>query len=485
MKKLLGFACLVAVVVTTSLSAAATATPSQPTAVPADALLTWNMNAVNAVRSSSPAKGQLDAVFLMAYAQAAVYDADPRLNGGADAVTEWNEIASGAIVTTAGQPPPVAAMSFAMVQGAVYDAVNAIDQQRYRPYLVAPSAYPWDSKEAAVAAAAFNVLAGLFPAQVPGLQLTYDAYLSSLPDDPPGAKEAGKHVGEAAAAAMLAARANDGRFGPAPALHPEAPGVWRPTWPNYAQDPSPWVGNVTPFLVPSAEMLRTDGPNPLASDAYARDYNEIKEIGSLTSTTRTPDQTEAAIWWQTNGAFWNAVTRSIVVTRTDLSVADDARLFAMENLAAADGFIGCYNDKYYWQFWRPVAAIRAGDEDGNPATVGDPNWTPLFNPAAQQYGLPLLNTPPFPDHPSAHSCGTSAIVHSMQNFFGTDKIAFSAYSPRTRTTRSFDRLSDALKEVINARVWGGIHFRTADAQGAVLGKKVAHWEAKHYFQPAG
>jgi hypothetical protein len=289
-------------------------------------------------------------------------------------------------------------------------------------------------------------------------------------------------VGEAAAVAMLAARANDGRFGSAPTLYPEAPGVWRPTWPNFAADPAPWVGNVRPFVVPNAEFLRTDGPTSLTSDAYARDYNEVKEVGSLTSTARTPDQTEAAIWWQTTGAFWNAVTRDIVSRRPQPDVSANARLFAMENLAAADGFIGCYNDKYYWQFWRPVAAIRAGDADGNPKTVGDPNWTPLFNPAAQQYGA-ALNTPPFPDHPSAHSCATSAIVHSMQDFFGTDKIGFSAYSVRTRTTRTFDRLSHALKEVVGARVWGGIHFRTADAQGAVLGKKVAHYLRKHYFQP--
>jgi len=181
------------------------------------------------------------------------------------------------------------------------------------------------------------------------------------------------------------------------------------------------------------------------------------------------------------------VTREIVATRPELGIADTARLFAMENMAAADAYIGCWNDKYYWQNWRPIAAIRAGDADGNPATVGDPNWKPLFDPGASELGLnfgPPLATPPFPDHPSAHSCSSSAIVHTLQNVFGTDKISFSAYSPRTRTSRSFERLSDALKEIIDARVWGGIHFRTADVQGAVLGKKVAHYLNQHYFQPA-
>jgi hypothetical protein len=399
----------------------------------------------------------------------------------ADAVTDWNAIASDAIVVRGAQPPAVASLSFAMVQAAVYDAVNAIDQQPYRAYLGAPPANPWDSKEAAVAAASFNVLVGLFPDQRAVLQPIYDAYIAGLPDNPVPAKAAGVAVGEAAAATMLDARANDGRNGPPPDLLPEGPGVWRPTPPNFAPDPAPWIGNVRPFLVPNAEKLRTAGPNALTSAAYARDFNEVKRLGSLNSTKRTADQTEAAIWWQMTGAFWNAVTRSIVEPRSELDISANARLFAMEDLAAADGFIGCYNDKYHWQFWRPIAAIRAADTDGNPATAPDPSWTPLFDPAAQQFGPPLF-TPPFPDHPSAHSCASSAIVRTMQHFFGTDKVPFSAFSARTRTTRSFDRLSQALQEVIDARVWGGIHFRTADVQGAALGNKVARHLRHHYFR---
>jgi hypothetical protein len=396
----------------------------------------------------------------------------------ADAVTDWNVIASNAIVTTAGQPPAVSALSFAIVQGAVYDAVNAIDGG-YQPYLVRPAANPWDSKEAAAAAAAFQVLKWLFPGQ--SFQSTYDAYLAALPDTPAGAKAAGVAVGEAVAAAMIAARTNDGRGGGPGTLVGDVPGVWRPTIPFFQQDPAPWVGDVRPFLLPSAEMVRSDGPNALTSEAYARDFNEVKQVGSIDSTVRTPDQTEAAIWWQGNGAFWNGVTRSISADR-GLDIVENARLFAMEDLAAADGFIGCYKDKYYWKFWRPVTAIRLADTDGNPATDADPNWTPLFDPATSQGGPPL-STPPFPDHPSAHSCASSAIVHSMQDFFGTDKISFSAFSIRTGTTRSFDRLSQALKEVIDARVWGGIHFRTADEQGAALGKRVAHYLRMHYLEP--
>ncbi len=400
----------------------------------------------------------------------------------ADAVTDWNAIASTTIVVNAGQPPPVSVLSFAMVQGAVYDAVNAIDRG-HRPYLVQPSANPSDSKAAAAATAAFRVLVALFPTQQPTLQGTYDNYIAGLPDDPPGSKAAGITVGEATAAAMVAARQGDGRFGPTPTLYPPAPGIWRPTPPNYANDPAPWVGNVRPFIVPSAEMLRTDGPNALTSAAYAEDFNEVKKLGSLTSTTRTADQTDAAIFWQDHAmALWNRIFRTLAASQ-GLDIVENARLFAMTNLAAADGAIGCWNDKYYWQFWRPITAIREADSDGNPATEADPTWLPLFDPATPVFGGPPLVTPPFPDHPSGHACATSAFVQTLQSFFGTDKIAFSAFSNKSGTTRSFDRFSDALKEVIGARVWAGIHFRTADRQGAVLGKKVARWLDKHYFEP--
>jgi hypothetical protein len=417
----------------------------------------------------------------LAAVAAAVVLASPAV-AHADAVTDWNAIASNAIVTTAGQPPAVSALSFAIVQGAVYDAVNAIDGG-YQPYLARPAANPWDSKDAAAATAAFKTLAALFPGQLGTLQPTYDSYVAALPDIPAGSKAAGVAAGESAAAAMLAARTNDGRGGGPGTLVGTVPGVWRPTIPFFAQDPAPWVGEVRPFLLPNAELVRSDGPNALSSAAYAEDLNEVKRMGSLTSTYRTADQTEAAIWWQSNGGFWNGVTRTLAAEH-GLDIVQNARLFAMEDLAAADGFIGCYKDKYYWNFWRPVTAIRQADTDGNPATEADPNWTPLFDPATPQFGPPL-STPPFPDHPSAHSCASSAIVDTMQEFFGTDKVPFSAFSPRTRTTRSFERLSDALNEVIGARIWGGIHFRTADVQGSVLGKKVAHYLQKNYFQSVG
>jgi hypothetical protein len=378
-----------------------------------------------------------------------------------------------------------------MVHGSVYDAVNAIDRG-YQPYLIQPPSFATDSKEAAAASAAFRVLvgfddlAGLFPAQRATLQPMYYTYIAGLPDNPPGSRAAGVAIGETTARAMLNERMNDGRFGPPPNLYLPAPGIWRRTPPFFASDPAPWIGSVRPFMVPSAEMLRTDGPNALTSSAYAEDFNEIKELGSRTSTIRTADQTDAAIFWQDHlHAFMNRVFRDLVVSQ-GLEIAESARLFAMANLAGADAAIGCWNDKYYWQAWRPITAVREADSDGNPATAADPSWLPLFDPATPLCNpIPPLATPPFPDHPSGHTCGVGAFVSALQNFFGTDKITFSAISNKSCTTRSFDRFSDVSKEVIDARVWAGIHFRTADTQGAVLGKKVGHYLKKHYFQPAG
>jgi hypothetical protein len=397
----------------------------------------------------------------------------------ADTVTDWNETATTAIVTTASQSPHASTLSFAMVQGAVYDAVNAIDAG-HRPYLVAPPADASDSREAAAATAAFRVLAALFPTQLPTLQQRYDTSLAAVPDGP--GKDGGIAAGAAAAAAMLAARADDGRGGTFTIAIGSRPGAWRPSPPSFGLDPAPWVANVRPFLVPSAEMIRSDAPDALTSTAYAQDLNEVKAIGSLTSTTRDADQTEAAIFWQDHGpALWNRVFRQLSASH-GLDIVDNARLFAIENLAAADAAIGCWDSKYHWNSWRPITAIREADSDGNPATVADPAWTPLFDPATAQFGPPLA-TPPFPDHPAGHGCISGAIVRTLRSFFGTDKVAFSAFSNRTRTTRTYNRFSAALKEIIDARVWGGIHLRAADVQGATLGSKVAHWLEKHYFQP--
>jgi hypothetical protein len=402
----------------------------------------------------------------------------------ADTVTDWNGYASTAIVATAAQPPPVAVLSFAMVQGAVYDAVNAIDRG-HRAYLPQPPARPSDSKDAAAATAAYLVLVGLFPTQQGTLQPLYDASLAGVVDSPAGAKAGGIAAGTAAATTMLADRKDDGRFGPFTPVIGTTPGTWRPTPPAGALDPAPWVGNVRPFVVPDVEMLRSRGPNALSSRAYARDLNEIEDVGSLHSTTRTPDETSAAIFWQDHAfALWNRTFRTLAASR-HLDIVDDARLFATENLAAADAAIGCWNEKYHWNTWRPITAIREADTDGNRATTADPTWTPLFDPSTPVAALPALTTPPFPEYPSGHNCAAGAILRSLRYFFHTDKVAFSASSNKTGTTRTYQRLSDALEENINARVWAGIHFRSSDLAGVALGKRVARYLHRHDLQPRG
>jgi hypothetical protein len=389
----------------------------------------------------------------------------------ADAVIDWSVNAQNAIFATA-PTPHASTLSFAMVQGAVYDAVNSIDH-RYEPYLDVPRAPRHSSQDAAAATAAFRVLAALYPPQLDTLQAEYDASLAGVPDG--RAKARGIAAGEAAAAAMLAARANDGRL-PAGTPYPfplgTLPGEWRVSPPLTTPDPAWWLANVRPFMLPRADMVRTDGPNPLWSRGYARDVNEVKRIGAFDSTVRTPDQTTAAIFWQAQPLLlYEGVLRDLSA-RKHLTTAQNARLFAMVTLAAADGAIGCWNDKYFWRFWRPIEAIR---------TTTDPTWRPLFDPATAT--TPTLATPNFPDHPSGHSCLSSAVVHTLQDFFGTDRIGVDIVSPRfPGQPRRFQRLSDVLDEIIEARVWGGIHFRTADEQGAELGRKVARFERRHYFQ---
>ena len=231
-------------------------------------------------------------------------------------------------------------------------------------------------------------------------------------------------------------------------------------------------------------MLRTDGPNALTSADYAEDFNEVKELGSLTSTTRTADQTDAAIFWQDQAmALWNRIFRTLAASQ-NLDIVDSARLFAMENLAAADALIGCWNDKYYWQFWRPITAIREADTDGNPATEADPTWLPLFDPATPVCNPPPLVTPPFPDHPSGH-CLRDWCVR--------------AHAPELLRHRQdrLQRLQQQIRYHAQLRpVLGRARRRSSTPecgpasisapptmQGARLGKKVAHYLKKHYFQP--
>ena len=382
----------------------------------------------------------------------------------------------------------------AMVEGAVYDAVNAL-QPDHRPYLLdlqALHAQPFGSQAAAIATAAHDVLVTIVPSgQVGAVHAQRDATLAGIADGP--SKTEGIRVGAAAAAAMLAFRLNDGYLAAFPFDIGSDPGDWRPVgWPfalpDPRADPDAWVANEKPFLIESPSQFRSNGPNALTSRAYEKDFNEVKSLGAIDSTTRTADQTAAAVFWQFPPiALWNQLARDQLAPRFGLDTADQARLYAIVNLAAADAAISCWNDKYYWNFWRPRAAIREAGTDGNPATVPDPNWESLFAPATQT--TPPLGTPPFPDHPSGHSCLSGAVANAFADFFGRDKVEFDIVSGRSLNgvpipKRHFERFSDAVEEVVGARVWGGIHFRTADEQGAKMGKQIAQWIRTRYFEPA-
>jgi len=417
-----------------------------------------------------------------------------RLNGAGQqqvsAVSEWNAIAQAETVllrpTAHGQMRGIA-----MVQGAVYDAVNAIDRSR-KPYLLDPAKVrvgKQASLDAAAATASYRVLLAITPEpRHAGLDTAYQTTLGRVPDGPN--EQGGIRAGEAAAAAMLAARQNDGFMAAfAPAIGSEA-GKWRPIgWPaTPIYDPDGYVGNLKPFLIKSASEFRTKGPNALTSAEYAKDFAEVKELGALKSTTRTADQTAAAVFWQFAPiALYNPLLRDLAA-RFKLNPLNEARLYANVNMAGADAAIACWNDKYHYNFWRPRAAIREADSDGNPATVADPNWESLFAPATQT--TPPLSTPPFPDHPSGHGCLSGAVLQTLTDFFGRDKVAFTVTGGRSLNgtpipPRRFLSFSQARQEIIDARVWGGIHFRTADRQGAWLGRQLARDVRKNYFLPVG
>jgi hypothetical protein len=403
-------------------------------------------------------------------------------------VTNWNRIATNTLVTfpgPAGQAPPALQINMAMTQGAVYDAVNAIER-RHRPYLLRTRFHPKASKDAAVATAAYRVLSNIVatvPESIPfpnrtsllgSLATEYAASLAAIPDT--RWRSRGITAGNAAAEAMIAAREGDGRFGPSPWVPNFDPGHWQPLLNadgTQMLDPTPWVGGVRPFLIRSSSQFRTNGPRELSSAAWAEDFNEVKALGSVNSTARTLEQTHIAHFWQSNvPPTWNEVARNLAEDPNyAVDLADSALLFAMMNLSGADAGINCWNDKYYWDFWRPWQAIHEADRDDNPATEPDGSWTALL-------------TAPYPEHPSGHLCLDGASLEVLRMFFDTDKVRFGVTSARfPGEIRSFDRFSDALDEIIETHIWAGLHYRTADVQARKLGRKVAHYMAKHYFQP--
>jgi hypothetical protein len=420
----------------------------------------------------------------------------PTVGGAtADRVSNWNATAVTA-TAMAGQNAVVQSRSLAMVQAAVHDALNAIDR-RFEPYALEGVLDPLASPDAAIATAAHDTLVGLIPVgalpftgfgsvaqQTAAVNFANAAYVSdvgTIPDDE--AKTRGIAVGQAAAQAILTRRFGDGATTFVPYTPGTDPGDWQPTPNPVPFDPPaaadrlpaavPWWGDITTFVLRTSDQFQTDGPPALTSDRYTTDYNEVKAIGAKLSAVRTGDQSQIArFWYEGSPAGWSRIAR-VVADAHGLDAWDRARLLALVNLAMADGFIAGWKDKYTFNFWRPVTAIRAGDTDGNDNTIPDPAWDSL------------LNSPALPDYPSTHSILGGAASEVLRRFFHHDDIVFTSTSgaPFAGITRSYTSFSQAAVENGNSRIYAGIHFRSAVEDGIAQGKRIGRFVFTHALKP--
>jgi hypothetical protein len=408
-------------------------------ALPAQVALDWNTYAVNAVR----------------------------------AATTMDSVPAGGSPRTLFQVEGLIYTSY--VQAAVYDAVMKI-QHRYVPYSNFSAAAGNASAEAAVVQAAYDTLTYYLGDPTGTLLAEYDASLAALPND--AATQRGLAVGAAAATDIESLRANDGRNAATPAYGTPGPvvaGQWQLVPPvTFAQ--TPWVAAMTPFMLTSPSQFRVPAPPSLGSAQYAADLNEVQQYGSATSVARTSEQTATAWFWNANViSQFNRLFRD-VSTQHSMDLADTVRLLAMGDMTAADTGIACWDSKYRYLFWRPYTAIRNANLDGNAATSADPAWTPL------------LATPGHPEYPSAHGCLTSAVTDVVANALGTQNIDVTMWgattgSSRLDLSRQFDTVQQVQDQVVDARVWGGLHFRSSVVAGETLGNEVAGWILARYFQP--
>jgi hypothetical protein len=397
---------------------------------------------------------------------------------GENTVVRWNKIALDTIVTTPANSkssPSLAILYVAITQAAVYDAVMAIEET-HEPYAFAGEVLGRASVDAAVAAAAHDVLIEYFPDKAPGLDADLAESLAPIPDGP--SEDRGVAVGQQAAATIIELRADDGRDAPAPpadAFDGTEPGEWRRT--TIPGSPvTPQVANVTPFLAESPDQFRPDGPNELTSHAYAVEFERTRLYGARFGSLRSPEQTEIAQFWTENTVGqYNRALRGLAEER-DLDEAEAARLFAMTDIPAADAMITCWDTKYHYLAWRPVTAINEAASDGNPATNADPNskW------------LPLSTTANHPEYVSGHACLTGAITEGLHQFLGTKKIdleiTFENPPGTTVLTHHFPTVEDLRTEVEDARVYGGDHWTTGGTDGTTLGDELAKWALHRYFE---
>lgn len=385
----------------------------------------------------------------------------------ADVVSDWNSIAAQTAISA--RPGPSSILDLAMVHVAMHDAIQAY-QGRFESYSGAiPNAS--GSSIAAAARAAHDVLVARFPSQSATLDTLLDSYLNGLglQGDP------GLIIGAQAATNILNLRAGDGSFPSNPEVFTGGtePGEWRPTPPKFAPMATPWLGAVTPFtLQQDVTVFRSPPPPSLDSGEYVKEYNETKALGSINSTARTQAQTDLALFYSDNFlALWERTLRGISDTNIN-NIGDSARLFALANLAAADALIAAWDGKRFYHFWRPITAIQNGDDDGNPLTAGDATWMPMIP----------TNTPPYPEYPSGANSLTGAMTRTLKRFFG-DKVTFSVMSAFTNETKTYSRFSDMADDVVNVRIYQGIHFRSADEVARRHGTRIADMAFSNFLRP--
>jgi hypothetical protein len=388
------------------------------------------------------------------------------LNGlaRADVIADWNERAVNAgNVARVGNSPT--ARAIAMVHLAMFEAVNSI-APRYTPYRARLAADPGASRDAAAASAAHGVLVRLYPQQTAELDKALQASLSAVSDGTP--KTQGIELGQQAAAAIIAERSNDGAGAPNTYRPFTATGKYVPT-----TLPIGWtVKDVKPFSLKSGNQLRPAAPYSLKSSQWVKDFNEVKRMGAKTGSARTAEQTEIARFWELTGpATYNPVVRQLSAS-SGFDILDNARLFALFSMATADSGIAIFDAKYAYNFWRPVTAIRNADMDGNNATERDPTWEPF------------IATPMHPEYPCAHCISQGSAASVLEAFFGDAVPTFTMTSTTAPgVTRKFSRLSDYVTEVINARVYDGVHYRTSGEVGAAMGRKNGQFAVQNYLKP--
>jgi hypothetical protein len=386
-------------------------------------------------------------------------------------VTDWTRITVQATLAPPGTPAPVSTRTAAMVQAAVFDAVNGIER-RYAPIFVRQLGPRHASTRAAAVQAAYAILIRLYPAQADMLNQQRSASLMGISRgwgaDTSEEMERGIAWGQTVADAIWDWRSNDGfNTTPPPFTGGTAPGEWRPIPPSKA-GLVPQLAHVAPWVIQSPSQFRPPAPPALDSAQYATDFNETKLMGSSSSTARTAEETAYALFWAPGNPpdYWNPVAISLAADR-HYGLLRTARLLAHLNLAMSDAIIGCWDAKYTYVAWRPITAIQLADTDGNPDTTADPNWTPL------------ITTPGHPEYPSAHSCATAAAAYVLTHYFGEATVITVTTETLPGEMRTYPSLSAAVEEVINARVFAGIHFRTSCEAGQALGTSVGHYVVKH------